>query len=936
MTDKELKDAASATPDPDRALKNLQSFGEINPDYADYIRKHIKPISLLFSFSQFLSNFVSSNPFVLRDAIKDLDKPFTKEALTSALSAEIKTLPQPSGEDILRLIRNFKKKGLLLITLRDILNKADMSETMHELSFLAEVILEEAVRLVRLQLCETYGAPQEDAFSVIAVGKLGGNELNFSSDIDLLYVYGTEQGETSGVMRPGGVIANRISNHEYYCKLGEALSKFLSTNTGDGFAYRVDLRLRPEGQRGSLAMSLPAYEIYYESWGRAWERAVFLRARPVAGDVSLGRDFLEMIRPFVYRKYLDFSAIDEIKNMKIKIDATFKKDDIKRGYGGIREIEFFAQALQLIYGGREPLLRERNLLKVLHLLLQKNLVGQGDYSTLSDNYLFLRCLEHRLQQLNDLQTHSLPADRKELEILGRKMGFHSREAFISELERRRRAVRGIYDSLFNVKDKKEIPQETTAFFSEEMSDNDILEIIRQYPLKNIVRAVQNIRNIKDSTHTFQTLRSRRYLDEILPAFLLEALKSGNPDAALNNLQAFAELLASEESYSELFAGNKALIPLLVHIFSQSEYLSKAVVKRKEYLELLGHELFLKNTLYSLKDRLREAIKSSQSLTDSIRILRQMEEIRLGLLFLGKQINSIRLVKELSKTAEAIVSVCLEELSEDEGLAVLGLGKAGGRELTFSSDLDLIFISEGDADEANVKSAERLLRVLTSYTKDGPAYSIDTRLRPEGSKGPIVSSLSALGAYYLTSARFWEFQALLKARPLAGGKNICSDFFKMQKDILIKKGREVSAADIRAMRERIQKELSREADGYDIKLGAGGLEELEFAVQYLQLKNCRNYPKLLVQGTLDGLRRLSGCGLINLKEYHFMRDAYVFYRSIESFMRLSGETVLRKESRLSENVSAFLGFENSQGFLDKLDETKSTIRGAFEKFLYRCA
>lgn len=932
MTDKELKDAASATPDPDRALKNLQSFREINPDYAAYIRKHIKPIALLFSFSQFLSNFVSSNPLVLRDAINDMDKPLTKEALTSALSAEIKALAQPSREDFVRLLRTFKKKGLLLITLRDVLNKADMSETMQELSFLAEVIVEEAVTLVKLQLRETYGAPPEDAFAVIAVGKLGGNELNFSSDIDLLYVYGAEQDETSGIMRPGGVIANRISNHEYYCKMGESLSKFLSANTGDGFAYRVDLRLRPEGQRGSLAMSLSAYEIYYESWGRAWERAVFLRARPIAGDVSLGREFLEMIRPFVYRKYLDFSAIDEIKNMKIKIDATFKKDDIKRGYGGIREIEFFAQALQLIYGGREPLLRERNLLKVLHLLLQKNLIGRGDYSTLSDSYIFLRSLEHRLQQLNDLQTHSLPADGKELDILGRKMGFSGKETFIPELEKRRRAVRSIYDSLFNVKDKKEASQETAAFFSEELSDSDMLEIIRQYPLKDTALAMHNIRHIKDSTHTFQTLRSRRHLDEILPAFLLEALKSRNPDAAINNLQAFAELLASEESYLELFAGNKALIPPLVHIFSQSEYLSKTIVKRKEYLELLGHELFLKNTLYSLKERLRETIKSSQSLTDSIRILRQMEEIRFGLLFLDGQIDSIRLVKELSKTAETIVSVCLEELSVDKGLAVIGLGKAGGRELTFSSDLDLIFISERSADEANVKSAERLLRVLSSYTKDGPAYRTDTRLRPEGSRGPIISSLSALEAYYLTSAHFWEFQALLKARPLAGGKNICSGFFKMQKDILIKKGSEVSAADIRAMRERIQKELSREADGYDIKLGAGGLEELEFAVQYLQLKNCRSYPNLIVQGTLDALRRLTGCGLINPKEYHFLKNAYLFYRTLESFMRLSGETVLKKESRISESASAFMGFEDNKEFFARLDETKRIIRDTFEGFL----
>ena len=536
MPDKELTDAASKTPDPERSLRNLLAFCELNPQYVERLKPDIRSAAVLFSYSQFLANFCMTNPSVLFDSIQKLRLPVVREDVSPGLDDEI---GRASGkQDLLRTVRNFKKKVLLLITMRDVLGIADLAETMRELSLLADIIAEKSLAIVRAQMRETYGDPEDDAFSVISVGKLGGQELNFSSDIDLLYVYVAEEGETSGITATGGIAKNRISNHEYYCKLGESLNRFLSMNTEDGFVYRVDLRLRPQGQKGSLAMSLQAYETYYESWGRAWERAVLLRARPIAGDPALGKSFMEMIRPFVYRKYLDFGAVDEIRRMKTRIDDVFRKDDIKRGYGGIREIEFFAHAHQLIYGGREPLLRERDLMLVLHRLLQKNLIGHEDYSALSDNYSFLRTLEHRLQQLDDLQTHSLPSDEKEVRALSRKMGFADKQAFYSELEGRRRVVRQIYDSLFAEKKNGVHRIETSPFFAEEISDSELKGMLGDYPVREKEKAVRNIRLIKDSTYTFQTLRARRLLGEILPEFLTEALTSRDPDSAVNNLQAF--------------------------------------------------------------------------------------------------------------------------------------------------------------------------------------------------------------------------------------------------------------------------------------------------------------------------------------------------------------------------------------------------------------
>lgn len=925
-----LRDAAAATPDPDRARKNLDSFCETNPGERERLREHIRPVSLLFSISQFLANFAVANPEALFDAVNALNTPLDEPMIRDSLRRGIEGVSQPSLETLMNIVRVFKKRVLLRIVLRDVLGRTEIIEGMSELSLLADIVVQESLKVVRSHMKSLYGEPEQDVFSVIAVGKLGSEELNFSSDIDLLYVYGTEQGETSGIVTPQGTLKNRISNHEYYCRLGETLNRFLSANTENGIGYRVDLRLRPEGQRGSLAISLSGYEIYYESWGRAWERAVLLRARPVAGDVTLGRDFLEMSRPFVYRKYLDFNAIDEIRRMKTKIDEKFKKDDIKRGYGGIREIEFFSHALQLIYGGKEPLLRERSTLKGLHHLLQKNLIGEGDYSILSDSYGFLRKLEHRLQQLNDLQTHSLPSVENDLVALSKKMGYADKKSFLSELEDRRRMVRRIYDSLF-AKGPAQIPrgdERTLLLLSGEFSDAELGEFLKGYPMKDPGRVIRNIRHIRESTHSFQTLRGQRLLSEILPLFLEEALKSVNPDAAVNHLESFVTILASEESYLDLFTLERRLIPILIHVFSQSDYLARNIMKRREYLELLGNEMFARKTLLTLKRDLRGIIGSGRSTAESIRIFRQMEELRLGILFLDKKIDGIRLIKELSKVAEAIVSVCVEELSGTGGLAVIAFGKSGGRELTFNSDLDLIFVSGSDVTDDHVKTAERLIRLLLSYTQDGTAYSVDTRLRPEGSRGPLVSSIIAFRDYYGKTAHFWEFQALLKARPLAGDRAAACHFMEMKKEILEKKGRDVSVKDIKAMRERIQRELSREAGGYDIKLGVGGLEELEFAVQYLQLVNACTHDGLLVQGTLDAIKRLGTAGVLDKETADSLRGVYIFYRTLESFMRLTGEGLLKEGSVTAALASEFAGFDSIDAFLERLKSARSGIHDIF--------
>ncbi|MEW6108429.1 MAG: bifunctional [glutamate--ammonia ligase]-adenylyl-L-tyrosine phosphorylase/[glutamate--ammonia-ligase] adenylyltransferase [Nitrospirota bacterium] len=935
MIEQKLKDAAYITPDPERSLNNLSSFLSENPSRTDELEANIRNISLLFSYSQFLANYSISHPDILFDALKNVDIPPDMETLSNKLMEGLNSIDDELIRSNLsvhmKTVREFKLNELLKITLRDILKKADLIDTMLELSMLADAIIENSLAVIRKSKSRIHGSPANDAFSVISLGKLGGEELNFSSDVDLIFVYGTEAGETSGVMTTQGITVNKISNHEYYCRIGEELTRFLSLNTDSGFAYRVDLRLRPEGQRGDIALALRGYEMYYESWGRAWERAMLLRARPVAGDSELGNNFIEMIRPFVYRKYLDYSSIDEIRRLKTRIDSTFKKGDIKRGYGGIREIEFFAQALQLIYGGREPLLRERSVLKVLHRLWQKALMGQEDYSILSDNYRFLRTLEHRLQQLNDIQTHTIPSGDADLQALARKMGFIDREAFAADLDKRRKHIRNIYDSLF-AEQKDEHPLSGT-FFNEEFSDSELKEYLADTGFGDVDRAVRNIKSIKDSTLTFQTLRGRRILSEILPVFVDSALKSSDPDTALNYLQSFTNLLSTNESYLDIFIKNRELIDLLTYVFTQSNYLSNMLMARPQYLEMIGWQGISRKSLKALINEIKASVAGGLSVNDAVRLVRKMEEIRLGLMFLQKKSAVNEVMRGLTKTAEAVLSLCMEQISgNNHNMAVIGFGKFGGREITFGSDLDVIFTCGGEVELSDTKAAEKFLKMLISYTKEGIAYRVDPRLRPDGSKGPLVASIESFEKYYSKAAAFWEFQALLKARPVAGAKKTGLLFTEMAKEILISRGREIKAHDIKNMRERIVRELSKEPEGYDIKLGPGGIEDIEFTAQFLQLNNCHIHKRLLVQGTITAVDRLHAAGIMNIADAGRMKEIYFFYRTLESFLRLMGENVLRKDEKILQAASDYMGLDNSERFAGYLKQMRDDTIEITERYL----
>ncbi len=909
-----LKDYAAETPDPVRSLNNLDAFATANPEHVNaFTHKELQGAASLFAYTQFLAAYALNNPDIFLRSLKEADSPTDKLSLKDELA------PNDIEKDSYgAYLRNFKKRHLLKISLRFASGTADIKESMSALSLLADVISEAALRRTVMDLNNIYGDPQSDKLSVIALGKLGASELNYSSDIDLMFVYECPQGQTSGVVSPNGLRINRITNHEFFCKTAESVSRLLSENTADGFVYRVDLRLRPQGSKGELSLPLSGYEQYYESWGREWERLALIRARLVAGNEGLGRDFLDMIAPFVFRKYIDTRSIGEIKQLKKKIDSTFNRYDIKKGYGGIREIEFFAQALQLVYGGQEPLLRERGLVMALHRLSQKNLIGCDDFSVLSEHYLYLRRLEQCLQMNNDIQTHTLSTEPGALEGTARKMGAADSTVFMADLHQRRTDVNRIYNSLFEVSNDQGGQTLLDTY------DEDALKVeLEERRVKNPGKVLYYLRKIKESMNSFQTLTMRRLQGAIIPEFAELALNSSDPEMALCNLQRFTEVVSTSGSvsYLGLFGANRGLIGALTGVFSKSPFLSSILMGDIGYIDMLAGGTPIRKTLRAMVDESMAVLKIRNSQSEALARFRKMEELRLGMLYLDKRIGIINLMKGLAKVAESIVMAAVDG---GKDVYVAAFGKLGGREITINSDLDIIFIGENGA--ASSEAAQRALRLLSSYTKEGYTYKVDTRLRTDGSKGMLVNTLDGIRDYYLHHARIWEVQALLKARPIAAALPIRQGFMEMRNAVFLQRGRHITAEDIITMRGRIMKERLTPYSAPDIKLSPGGVEDIEFLVQFKQLKHAASHPAILVQNTASALHRLIKSGIIGQIDGKKLLNDYMFYRGIETLMRLRGEKTITPGSDIFETIAA--DFRDKGYFKTHLEqfmqETASTI------------
>lgn len=904
-----IKDVSGSTPDPVRSFRNLQRLSDIAPEFLEDSLRQIGTIARLFAYSQFLADFCIKNPDILREELHRIDNPVQRDEIVNITK-------DMSKQETMRLLRNLKKRYILRITLRDITGITDINESMSDLSILADSLIELTLNFAKNLIREKFGDIKSD-FSIISLGKLGANELNYSSDVDILSVYGLEDELSSGTLAPSLVRINRISAHEYFCKLTELLTSLLSLQTEDGLVYRVDLRLRPNGQKGDISMSLNSYLSYYESFGKTWERMALIRSRHVAGDIELGRNFLRAIEPFIWKRSIDYSDIEEIKALKRKIDNISDVNDIKRGYGGIREIEFFVQTFQLLYGGERRNLRTGRFLTAVTELKKEGFITDDDLNALSENYTFLRRLEHILQMRDDRQTHSLPVNTDELEIISKKMNFSNQREFVSELKLRRLKVRDMYNSLFG---GTEVQQEINVLFDEELTDDAIMDYLSFKGFEDVNTSFKNFKSLSEQMSYGKTISERSLLRKTIPVFFEMLFKSENKDRALTALATFVEKIGYHESYIDLLSKRLDTIEVLVNTFSSSRYLTRSLLSL-ENLEGLFEYPDIRMDYKSVKERLITMLRSAFDPMNAIRESKLIEELKTGLLFIKKFIDTESLQNNLTVLADTILRAILEYMRATEDFAVIGFGGFGSRELTFGSDLDLIFVSEN---EMAAKKAEDIIKFISGYTEKGIAYKIDMGLRPDGSRGILVKDINGYREYYKKHAHPWEIQALIKARPVAGDNNLMRAFYKLKKEIVIERGGDITGSDVINMRRRIVNEFSRKTEGYDIKHGYGGIEEIGFLVQFLQLKYAAKYPNLIVHNTSVAIKRLSRSGIISLADSAFLLNTLKFLRTLETLIRLNDEDTLREDTDTCRIIVKFMGFESKDelfkevnGFRDKI-------------------
>jgi len=796
-----------------------------------------------------------------------------------------------------RLLRRYRQAESTRLVWRDVVAGDPVEAILAGSTRLAETCLRLALAALEGEFAERHGVvralrlrpaayaqderEEEIKLVVFGLGKLGGGELNFSSDIDLVYAYARD-GESDG--------ARPLAAEDYFSRLGQRLAKLLDEVTADGFSHRVDLRLRPYGNAGRVAWSFAALEQYFQREGRDWERYAWQKARPVAGDLEAGEGFLDALRPFVYRRYLDFGALAGLREMKAMIAAEVARkdmaDDIKRGPGGIREIEFLAQALQLIRGGREPALRERRLLPALDALVAAGQVAPQVGAALGEAYRFLRVLENRLQMRRDAQTHRLPEDGEERARLAASLGFVDWAGLLSALDARRERVAAEFNALLGQRRRDADAGELAAYWralpdageARTLADAGFADAAAlDANLRDFARA-PGVRDLADAV--------RARLDRVVPALLQASAASAQPDAALRRAMALLHNILRRSSYLALLDERPTALSRLVDMVARSGLLAERITAHPLLLdELLDARL---SGPLPQREALRAECEAAMSAAggDVEQALHALNEkrhalgFRIALATLDNRQPAAESARQLAWLADAVVA-CVLRLAQaeverahgtlDARFAVLGYGSLGGEELGFGSDLDLVFLFDADANAQSngaraldaprwcARLAQKIVALLDTPTAGGRLYDIDVRLRPDGAKGLLVSSLASFSEYQRERAWTWEHQALVRARCVAGDAALGGAFESVRAETL-SKPRDAGklAEEVSSMRARMRAELDRsDAARFDLKQGEGGLVDLEFLLQFLVLRDAGAHPESLAPRDTPGLLRALG-------------------------------------------------------------------------------
>lgn len=1030
--------------DADMALNNFERFlstaggSQQLPVLLESRARTLETVLQLFSTSQFFSDLLIANP----DYLDMLRIPLRSSPSRSEMLAQLQGEVDAAYEDaaVLRAFRRFRQRHMLRIGTNDIIRERPLEEITRDISRVADTSLEVALTTALRTTSKRFGEPRTGQGTparcvIMGFGKLGGKELNYSSDIDLMFLY-DEEGATTG--KRGGA----IGNDDFYARVVTEVVRLLTTHTDRGQAYRVDLRLRPEGHRGPLARSLASTLAYYDTMGRTWERQALIKVRPVAGDARLGEEFLKAIEPFVYRKYLSVAEVNEIKALKRRIEqktvrAGETEKEVKTGHGGIRDVEFTIQFLQLLNGGELVEVRQRNTLKALHALESVGCLTDQEYRVLDDAYRFLRKVEHRLQLMFDLQTHRLPDRDDELRKLALRMGYGKQverrqdqgaagtrtatadsltgeadatavpaaqgfagvgetylfplerddplEAFLKDYRAKTDLNRKILDHLLHQMFQEQEGQaepESDLILDPNPDPERIQAVLGKYPFKDVYAAYQNLMQLAtESVRFLSTRRCRQFLANIAPRLLRALAETPDPDMALVNLEKVSASLGAKAILWELFSFNYPSLKLYVELCAWSQFLSEILINNPGMIDELLDSLVLNQprTAEELQAELAELCRNADDPDPILHSFKDKELLRIGVRdILGKD-TIIDTVTALSDLAETILTQiaslqypplvkrlglpCLlggERDGQPSRFALLGLGKLGGQEMSYHSDLDLILVYEGDGrtlpppgssrfdtfeltDNFHffTELARQIIKVASYLGPMGRLYHVDMRLRPTGKSGSLVIPLHEFQKYYEEGgAQLWERQALTRARVVYGDAAFGAQVMDLiYKEVYGLEWKPELCDEIQAMRERVEASGSER----DVKRGFGGIVDIEFIEQMYRLKYGKDFPAVRQPNTWKALEALREARLIRLEEYATLRSCYDFLRLVEGRLRIFHNRSLDELPENAEDLEKLarrvgcegaLGKTAAQEFLEQLDRHTTQTRRLFLELFER--
>ena len=973
----DLLPALTESPDPDAAVVGLSRYLAARTGRAmflDYLGDDPRAMHVLtyvLGASPFLSEILIRNPEYFHWLVSQIERSAPdRRDLEDEILAMLANIADPA--EALDTLKRWKRRETLRIATRDLLRRETVETATAQISDLADVVVDCALKIVIAPMMADEAREKvPGVFSVIGMGKLGGRELNYSSDIDVMYVFDA----------PAENDAGQSAAREFFQRLGRKLTAALGEHTAESYLYRVDLRLRPGGARGPIVYSLDEYDEYYSSWGETFERFALIKARPIAGDCELGRRFVDRVQPFVYRRYLDRAALEELSRYKARSDRALgaRADDrnVKAGRGGIREVELFTQVFQLTYGGRNAALRQPGTLAALDALTRTGLVGEPVRHELAHAYVFLRSVEHRLQLVHEIQTHRMSDTAVELEISARRLGLGSSDDLEKQLAVYRERVHDIYLELFaHRKETGDFPaRELFRILNQDLSEADAASYFEAQGFRDGRSALAAVLSLSGSEIGGQSApAARNVLANLLAVLMPRLVACARPEQVLHRVEQLATATGSATLFYRSLLEHDALREVVVLMLDSGDLPSQRLIR---YPELLDSLLLPSEDIDTLGRKVAAALDNRGELerderARQVRRLKQLEEFKIVSEWLvsgpergvrepfsndtrekGSRTPFSTSLDTMQEKLSVLAELCIERAArwhapagvERDRWAVMALGKLGGIELAVHSDLDLVIFYDGDVEDARAFEqyqmfVEAMQHFLDRPTAEGIVYHVDTRLRPEGRKGALAIPILMFERYLETRAEIWERLAWTRCRPLAAPAALANRIESIVGSFVYGPWDAAIPGYMKDVRTRMEREIAHE-DGRRLhfKAGKGGLADIDFALQMIQIREGRQHPEFRVPGTRRLLAALPPTAFLPSAEGEQLHQAHTFLRSLEMVARMDTDTNVNwiaADPGEIEPLGVRMGFSRPAGetLLDHYRAVTADVRRIFTSVMKR--